>query len=1483
MKAYIELKGVSVLNGYTELEFKGFSKLQGYIFRGLLAASIRRTKGFLLVAFVCGSILLSGALGGGAGGGFSGNRSAGGSILLSGALSGGPGEGFSGNSSPWELGTWIIQTPSDEILSSWYNNQEGREAQVPSYYRIFGIYPVIFDLFPTRFEGIFDSWLKCCRTSPGRRGCTEGCTELEFEGCRASPTRRGRRERARYGLRARRVGEAAHPGPPLTRASRARRHDQDADEAEHALRSEAGRANGADWASRREFRCSALTVPLAWAAARGEAQPAVLERLCSVAPGAADAARDGYAALCRALRDGAVQDEAGLAELLSARAGAAPVPPDTYFDHGAQRWFLDWAARRDGNTGLLEGSYDAAVQELAAARRASWPPRPRAPLPPPPPPSPPPLPQPSSAPVALGPTGESSRRDPLSEGAAPPPPPPAPQEPGEDADEAMSECSDSPTLLESSSDEGESVYGGPDTGNEGDDQQQQQQQQQPASPQSQAFPCASAADLRSAFAALDAVNLSEVFERRAFVLKSVPVFLRGPLRAAFRVALEEARRCRRARDNPGRARAWKLFSLVPRLLLHRPPGERFVPKEELGRRCERFAAGRWTELLGESCAVREPRIRSSRPSEEQRALRAEMFVELGELSSGRQSLESAELAPGNQATLDALQGPRPTRPRDPLPAAVRDFVPDRRFRLDSERFVRNLRGARRGAAAGPSGLTSDHLKVLLEDDVALDLLHELAQDLATADVHEEIVSALRLGRLTALRKPGGGVRGIVAGDVLRRLVARTMAQQINDEVEAATAPHQYALSTRAGTECVAHALQAITAEDGNMTILSIDGIGAFDSISRAAMLQSLSELPEASSILPFVMLFYGQASGYLWENAAGEVHTVRRAEGGEQGDALMPMLYALGQHRALEAINARLHPGERMFAFLDDLYVVSTPERVVEIYRIVEEELWAHARIRVHTGKTQVWNRNGVAPEQIEELGCGAWRGAGDAPPERQGVKILGTPLGHPAFVRAMLAEKLEEQRTLLRRIPSMGDTQSAWLLLLFCAAARATYVLRVVSPDLAAEYARAHDEALWECLCTIAAVDPETAGVWRQVAQLPFHQGGLGLRSAERIGVAAHWASWADSLEMIQARHPPVAQAIVRALEMGGGDSDVLRAAHQCAEAVAAAGVVVPTWPALAAGARPEFQEHSEQEPGEAQHGWQFFAARALDARFRRRVWRQLSRPERAVLRSQSGPCAGAALSAIPTSSLTRIGPDSFRVLLRRRLRLGVSPAGRRCRCSLFLDPLGNHRAACPHAGVLARRGFPLESAAARVAREAGARVRTNVFVRDMDVGVLRPDDGRRVEVLAAGLPLFNGAQLAVDTTLVCALRCDGTPRAGADTRDGAALVAARRRKERTYPELTGERGRARLVVLALEVGGRWSAEAAQWVRLLAQARARTEPRVLRSAARRAWQRRWTGVLAVAAQRALAESLLDSTVGGGADGDVPSTQCVLEEARYTW
>ena len=77
--------------------------------------------------------------------------------------------------------------------------------------------------------------------------------------------------------------------------------------------------------------------------------------------------------------------------------------------------------------------------------------------------------------------------------------------------------------------------------------------------------------------------------------------------------------------------------------------------------------------------------------------------------------------------------------------------------------------------------------------------------------------------------------------------------------------------------------------------------------------------PEA---LPFVRMFYGQPSVYLWEDEEGCVHDIHQNEGGEQGDALM---CSLGQHRALEVIQAQTRGNERHLAYLDDIYIVTTP------------------------------------------------------------------------------------------------------------------------------------------------------------------------------------------------------------------------------------------------------------------------------------------------------------------------------------------------------------------------------------------------------------------------------------------------------------------------------------------------------------------------------------------------------------------------------
>ena len=98
----------------------------------------------------------------------------------------------------------------------------------------------------------------------------------------------------------------------------------------------------------------------------------------------------------------------------------------------------------------------------------------------------------------------------------------------------------------------------------------------------------------------------------------------------------------------------------------------------------------------------------------------------------------------------------------------------------------------------------------------------------------------------------------------------------------------------------------------------------------------------------------------------------------------------------------------------------------------------------------------------------------------------------------------------------------------------------------------------------------------------------------------------------------------------------------------------------------------------------------------------------------------------------------------------------------------------------------------AARICCEVGGRVTTNAFVRDIHVEVMAGEDWK-----------LSSTQLAVDTTLVS--HGDGSARRRAADENWVPLAAARRTETR-HPELVGPRARARLVVLGVEVGGRWS-----------------------------------------------------------------------------
>ena len=121
------------------------------------------------------------------------------------------------------------------------------------------------------------------------------------------------------------------------------------------------------------------------------------------------------------------------------------------------------------------------------------------------------------------------------------------------------------------------------------------------------------------------------------------------------------------------------------------------------------------------------------------------------------------------------------------------------------------------------------LQMCLHDVELLQILTSAAEDFARAAVPRVVFKAFQQGNMTALLKMDGGVRGIAPGTSFRRLVANVQQgsgtsvlnlplehhsagwwRKFSKEVERACAPFQFALSTRAGTDCVGHVIRALS-------------------------------------------------------------------------------------------------------------------------------------------------------------------------------------------------------------------------------------------------------------------------------------------------------------------------------------------------------------------------------------------------------------------------------------------------------------------------------------------------------------------------------------------------------------------------------------------------------------------------------------------------------------------------------------------------
>ena len=159
-----------------------------------------------------------------------------------------------------------------------------------------------------------------------------------------------------------------------------------------------------------------------------------------------------------------------------------------------------------------------------------------------------------------------------------------------------------------------------------------------------------------------------------------------------------------------------------------------------------------------------------------------------------------------------------------------ELVEFNKSRRTTSGFVQSLRSSRGGATAGPSGMTADHLQPLLCD----------------------CFGARPGSRCSSGRgKDGSDHCAPSRTEASEELWSETFFEGWSPEqwpnkmaarAEAAMAPFQHTLTTKAGCESVAHILRSLIDQDERATIVSIDGVGAHDLISRNAMLEGMASV-----------------------------------------------------------------------------------------------------------------------------------------------------------------------------------------------------------------------------------------------------------------------------------------------------------------------------------------------------------------------------------------------------------------------------------------------------------------------------------------------------------------------------------------------------------------------------------------------------------------------------------------------------------------
>ena len=578
----------------------------------------------------------------------------------------------------------------------------------------------------------------------------------------------------------------------------------------------------------------------------------------------------------------------------------------------------------------------------------------------------------------------------------------------------------------------------------------------------------------------------------------------------------------------------KVVMILPTMMLQKPSATSKAKdhSKALTERLQMWKDGKIEEIWKDNCIIQKKLTQHPRKSASDIVRVVSKLIFEGKVSAAMKYLEDNTENAVLQSTPEVIEKLRALHPEQSeiLPNTLYQgplqMVSRAHFNNITEAEILKAAQQTKGSG-GPSLLDAKQWKRMLcsghfkaENKELREQLAIFARKIATELVDPTTLEAYTACRLIPLNKDPGSaelqIRPIGVGEVLRRIVGKTIMWSLSGVIQEATGPLQVSSGLKGGAEAAIHSMKQKFEQEATDAVLLVDAANAFNRLNRLAALHNIQYLcPPFATIL--INTYRNPAR--LFIVGGGEIES---AEGTTQGDTLAMAFYGLGTNPILRNLKFAL-PNVSQVWLADDATGAGKLEPLKEWWDLIQKE-GVNFGYYVKPEKSWLILKD---PSKLEE--CQKLFESSPINITIEGKRHLGAALGSTEFKNKYIDDKVLKWVENIKTLAFVAKSQPhvAYAAFIHGEQHKYTYFLRTIV-DISANL-QPLDDAIDNILIP-ALFGCEITGEERKVLSLPVREGGLGVRQV---------ASSANSSYNVSSKvtAPLIKQIMLRADELPSAD----------------------------------------------------------------------------------------------------------------------------------------------------------------------------------------------------------------------------------------------------------------------------------------------------------------------------------------------------------